>query len=346
MSASDPAPERTPIAIAPWLVVQRDELLSQRGHAWLLQGPSGLGQYELALSLVQAWLCESPDRAPHEAACGVCDSCRLIEAKGHPDLAVLMPETLMIERGWPLDEKSQKEIDDKKRKASREIRVDALRETVTFAQLTSGRGRAKAVLVYPAEKMNHIAANALLKTLEEPGGDVRFVLATEAAHELLPTIKSRCQSHAMRWPSDKAALAWLAAQAGTQPPAAVEAALRASGGRPLDALGLIATRAHLVWAHFPKGMASGDVARVVDWSPAALLSALQKLCHDLWLAKLGSEPRFFAAQDLPKAPPARALAAWSEELQALERRIDHTWKADLLIESLVSQAKRTLNSRA
>jgi DNA polymerase III subunit delta' len=346
MSEPDADIGRIPATIPPWLAAQRDELLAQRGHAWLLQGPSGLGQYELALSLVQAWLCESPNRAPHEKACGVCESCRLIEAKGHPDLIVLMPETLMIERGWPLDEKSQKDIDDKKRKASREIRVDALRETVAFAQLTSGRGRAKAVLVYPAEQMNHVAANALLKTLEEPGGDVRFALATEAAHELLPTIKSRCQTYALRWPSGEEALAWLGTQAAKEPPAGLQAAIQASGGRPLDALGLIEAGAHKDWAKLPRAMHAGDVSLVAAWSPAALLAALQKLCHDLWLAKLGAEPRFFAASDLPKAPPARALSAWSEELKSLARRIDHTWKSDLLIESLVSQAKSTLHSRS
>ena len=53
------------------------------------------------------------------------------------------------------------------------------------------------MLDYPAEQMNHVTANALLKTLEEPPGDVRFVLASEAAHQLLPTIRSRCLGHTM-----------------------------------------------------------------------------------------------------------------------------------------------------
>ena len=45
---------------APWIAAQARQLLAQRGHAWLLQGPSGLGQYSLGLSLVRAWLCEQP----------------------------------------------------------------------------------------------------------------------------------------------------------------------------------------------------------------------------------------------------------------------------------------------
>ena len=81
------------------------------------------------------------------------------------------------------------------------------------------------------------------------------------------------------------------------------------------------------------------------WAPATVLDALQKLCHDLWAVKLGAAPRFFSAADLPKPPPARALSAWSEQLKGLARSIDHTWKAELLVEDLVSQAKIALNSR-
>ena len=188
---------------APWIRAQLRQLLAQRGHAWLLHGPSGLGQYQLGLALVQAWLC---DRPTAEGACGQCESCHQVEVRAHTDLTVLMPETAMQELGWPLGEKAQADIDDKKRKPSREIRVDAMRDMLEFAQRTSGRGRGKAVLVYPAERMNHVTANTLLKTLEEPPGDMRFVLATEAAHQLLPTIRSRCQTHSMVWPEEAEAL--------------------------------------------------------------------------------------------------------------------------------------------
>ena len=86
-------------ALAPWLQTQLQDLLQQRGHALLLTGPSGLGQYPLALALASAWLCEQPTA---HGACGQCGSCHAIEVRTHADLTVLMPETVMIERGWPL----------------------------------------------------------------------------------------------------------------------------------------------------------------------------------------------------------------------------------------------------
>jgi DNA polymerase III subunit delta' len=333
--------------LAPWLATQRDALLAQRGHAWLLHGPSGLGQYEIALSLAQAWLCEAPGKAATDAACGQCPSCHMIATHAHTDLVVLMPESLMLDYGWPLSEKAQKEIDDKSRKPSKEIRVEAMRDAIDFAQLTSGRGRCKAVLVYPAERMNTITANALLKTLEEPGGKLQFVLATEAAHQLLPTIRSRCQSFALCWPSQAESIAWLRMQDGTGKldDTALMAVLAAAGGRPMDAMQVIAVGAINTWTKLPKALLFGNISAVDGWSPANLLDALQKLCHDLWAVKLGAAPRFFSAADLPKPPPARALSAWSEQLKSLARSIDHTWKEQLLIEDLVSQAKTALNSR-
>ncbi|MDO5087633.1 MAG: DNA polymerase III subunit delta', partial [Comamonadaceae bacterium] len=233
-TAAAAATAATPAA-PPWIAAQAAALLAQRGHAWLLQGPSGLGQFDLALALARAWLCDAPTP---QGACGQCPSCHGIDVHTHADLAVLMPEVQMQALGWPLPEKAQAEIDEKKRKPSRDIRVEAMREAIEFAQRTSARGRGKAVLVYPAERMNAVTANALLKTLEEPPGDVRFVLATEAAHLLLPTIRSRCLIHTMHWPPAQDALAWLAAQGVAAPAAA--ALLPAAGGRPAAALALAA----------------------------------------------------------------------------------------------------------
>ena len=331
----------TAVAMAPWIAAQRSSLLAQRGHAWLLQGPSGLGQYALGMELVRAWLCDAPTA---QGACGQCGSCHAIDVRTHADLCVLMPEVQMMALGWPLSEKAQADIDDKKRKPSREIHVEAMRDAVEFAQRTSARGRGKAVLVYPAEQMNHITANALLKTLEEPPGDVRFVLASEAAHQLLPTIRSRCLGHTMVWPAEADMLHWLAGQ-GVEP-AAAAAHLRAAGGRPDDALALARSgRSPQAWAALPQAMARGDVAALGDWAPAQAIDALQKLCHDLLAAGVGAAPRYFAPGDLPKPPPLGALSRWSRALAKAARTADHPFNAGLMLEALVAQARNTLHSR-
>jgi DNA polymerase-3 subunit delta' len=325
---------------APWIARQLHQLLTQRGHAWLLQGPSGLGQYELGLALAQAWLCDQPTP---EGACGQCESCHAVEVRTHADLAVLMPEVTLAELGWPLDEKAQKEIDDKKRKPSKEIRVEGMRETVEFAQRTSARGRGKVVFVYPAERMNTVTANALLKTLEEPPGDVRFVLASDAAHQLLPTIRSRCLTHTLTWPQEAEALGWLQAQGVAAPAAA--ALLRAAGGRPDDALRQHqAGRDPRQWSQLPKAVQRGEVGALAEWPPAEAVEVLQKLCHDLLARRCGAQPRFFDGVDLPAAGSIESLTEWARELSRTARTAEHPFNPGLMIEALVSRARSALNS--
>ena len=374
------ASSSTNLRLAPWLQTQLESLLSQNGHAWLLSGPSGLGQFDLALALARAWLCEQPTA---QGACGHCGSCHAVDVHTHADLCLLMPETLSLSLGWPLDEKTQDDLDAKKRKPSKEIKVDAAREAVSFTQLTRSRGSTKVVLVFPAERMNHITANTLLKTLEEPPGAVKFILATEAAHQLLPTIRSRCIGHTMIWPKFDQALAWLeheaqphshgaAAGQGSvkkQPPAVntsdLQTLLAASGGRPADALVWVQNtapgEAAQHWQTLPKAMARGEVAALADWSPAQALDALQKLCHDMWAVRVGAAPRFFSSSDLPAQASAKpgsasknssglgtglsALADWSRELNSLARTIEHPYNPGLLIEALVSRAKSVLTAR-
>lgn len=327
--------------LAPWIAAQRSTLLAQRGHAWLLQGPSGLGQFPLALELVRTWLCEAPTE---QGACGVCGSCHAIDVRTHADLCVLMPEVEMLARGWPLPEKAQSDLDDKKRKPSREIRVDAMRQAVEFSQRTSARGRGKAVLVYPAEQMNVVTANALLKTLEEPPGDVRFVLASEAAHQLLPTIRSRCLGHTMAWPAQADMLQWLTGQ-GVAADAA-EVFLRISGGRPDDALALFQLgRNPQTWAQLPQAMLRGDVSALNDWTPPQAIEALQKLCHDLLALCVGAAPRYFAPADLPAAPAIGPLTRWSRALSTAARTAEHPFNPGLMLEALTAQARNALHSR-
>lgn len=338
MSQADNQAGSQPL-IAPWIHAQTQALLAQRGHAWLLAGPSGLGQFELAFALVRAWLCE---RATPQGACGECGSCHAIAVRAHADLCVLMPETVLLDLAWPLSEKAQDELDSKKRKPSKEIRVEAMRDAVEFAQRTSARGRGKAVLVFPAERMNIYTANALLKTLEEPVGDVKFVLATDAAHQLLPTIRSRCLGHTMVWPDQRSAMTWLQAQGVPEKQATVM--LRAAGGRPQDALQFAPISD--LWPRLPRAVQAGDVAVFKDWTPAQTLDALHKLCHDLLAQRSGAAPRFFEATDLPKAGHWQGLSAWSRSLAQAMKTVEHPFNAGLMQEALVSQAQLALNSKS
>jgi DNA polymerase-3 subunit delta' len=334
-NTQNPAPP-----VRPWIAEQTQQLLKQRGHAWLVQGPSGLGQYSLGLALVRAWLCESPQE---QGACGQCSSCHAIDVRTHADLCVLMPEIHMMALGWPLSEKAQGELDDKKRKPSKEIRVEAMRDAVEFCQRTNSRGRGKAVLVFPAEQMNTITANALLKTLEEPPGDVKFLLATESAHQLLPTIRSRCLGHTMNWPTPPVALSWMQSL-GVSGPVAAQA-LKAAGGRPDDAMAFIESgRDPGVWIHLRTALSRGDVGVFKDWTLAQVLDALQKLCHDLMARQVNAPARFFDAKDLGPAVSVDALTTWNQALTQTAKTVEHPFNAGLMLEALVNQAKTALNS--
>lgn len=334
--------EHSPMSpLSPWLGRQLARLQQHAGHALLLQGPSGLGHFALSLALAQVWLCHRPKSDGTPMACGECPSCHSISVRTHPDLRVLMPETDMLTLAWPLDESAQKDIDDKKRKPSREIRVDAARDLITFTQRTASGERGKVVLIYPADRMNGITANTLLKTLEEPSGDTRFILATEAPHLLLPTIRSRCVSHALEAPSAQEAAQWLKSQ-GLSGPAA-DVLLRAAGGRPEEALrmselGWTPER----WLGLPKALRAGHTAPLQDLSGSELIEVLQKVCHDHLSHRVGASPRFFEPAALAPHASLRALSDWSVSLKHRARSADHPYQPGLMLEALVSQAQQAL----
>ena len=328
--------------LAPWLQHQLTGLIQRPGHALLLQGASGLGQYELGLALAAAWLCHAPTSA---GACGVCPSCHGIEVRAHADLSVLMPETDMLVLNWPLSEKAQKDIDDKKRKPSKEIRVEAMRDLLGFTQTTGANANGKVVLIYPAERMNTITANTLLKTLEEPAGRTRFILASAAAHELLPTVRSRCQVHPMQWPTHAEGLRWLVQQGLPEGEATV--LLKAAGGRPDDAQALFQLGFQAKnWRALPKALQRGDPGVLADNAAPLVLSSLQKVCHDLQHLACGAAPRFFDADDLPKPSSMMALTQWSKDLMQSAKTVEHPYQAGLLMEAWVSRAQRAMNARA
>ncbi len=334
---------RTRLAF-PWLQAPlHDALQTLSGHASLLHGAPGSGQFELALAVAAAWLCEAPkaDGAHHEA-CGQCVSCRLIDAGTHPDLMVILPEALQVSLGFQADEASAgDEEKGKTKKLSQEIKVEAIRALVRFAQQTASRSAGKVVLIHPAEQLNVVAANTLLKTLEEPPGKLRFVLCTTDVDGLLPTVRSRCQAWRVPMPAADVALSWLIAQGVPAEPAQVW--LAASGGQPLTALahheaGLDAR----VWLALPKEMAAGKSVVVQGWPLPMLVDALQKLCIDLSRQAAGHAPQFFPAGALPAAPGVDRLSAWFKELLKAKRQSEHPWNQALKVESLVLQARQAL----
>jgi len=204
----------------PWLVPLAQDMLARRSrwpHALLISGPQGIGKRDLADAFARALLCETP-RADG-FACGTCPSCGYVAAGQHPDLRLVEPIEV---------------DDDGEAKAVEWIGVDRIRALIEWVQLTSHRRMAKVAIVAPAERMNPSAANALLKTLEEPPPSTYLMLVSHQPGRLPPTIVSRCVRLAVPAPPADEALAWLTAE-GVREPAAL---LGQAHGAPLRALAL------------------------------------------------------------------------------------------------------------
>lgn len=327
----------------PWLSDWLAAAHGQPAHALLVHGPQGVGQWELALTLAQSWLCEADAADARPRPCGQCPSCRLVSAHAHPDLHVLLPEALQEPLGWGAETEADNASDRaNKKQPSKEIKVDAVRAAVSFAQTTSARGRSKVLVIHPAERMNGVAANALLKTLEEPPGRARFVLSCAAPEALLPTIRSRCQAFALRVPEAAAAAAWLAARGVARP----EVMLAAAGGQPLEALAWAEQGVDAdVWLRLPERIARGDASALAGWPLPRAVDALQKLCHDSLCRAVGGPARYFPAERLPalEADRLEALLAWSRDLARLAGQVEHPWNAALMLDALAAQGHKALS---
>jgi DNA polymerase-3 subunit delta' len=322
----------------PWLAAPLSAALTgSRGHALLVHGAPGVGARAFAFTLAQAWLCE--DRAPERAApCGRCGSCRLVQSRVHPDLTVLLPETLRRELDWPLPDDKP----DSERKPSRQIRVDDVRLLIERSTRTSARGRGKVLLLHPAEAVNAQAANALLKTLEEPAPGTRLLLTVSDPALLLPTLRSRCQTLRLATPHAEAATAWLLGQ-GLPNAADAATLLAACSGRPLDALDLMQAGVDArSWAALPAAMAAGQGAALTGWPVPRAIDALLKLCHDAQARAAGAPATYFPQTAVPTTGDAARLSAWSRELQRVARHDEHPWNEPLLVDALVRGAAAAL----
>jgi len=319
----------------PWIEPPlRQVLQQQRAHALLLLAPQGVGALEFMLTLAQAWLCEGADAVP---PCGRCGSCRLLQSGAHPDLHVLLPEAMRPVSGSaaPAEDEPGESVKSR-RKPSRQIRIDEVRQAIDWVVQSSSRERAKLLLLYPAEAMNLQAASALLKTLEEPPGRARVLLGAADEARLLPTVRSRCQRIRLNRPPADVASSWLLEQGVGD----ASVLLSAAGGAPLAALELAASGIDAAaWLAVPRAVARGQVGALAGWPVPRAVDALQKLCHDALVLAAGGTPRYFAVQALPPGANAGRLGAWARTLARAARHADHPWNEALLIEALVGEGR-------
>lgn len=169
---------------SPWRRVA-DALAAQRlPQGLLVVGRPGLGRHRLALDIAAAALCEQPTADGH--ACGHCASCRQVQGETHPDLMhvrVREDKTLIL--------------------------VEQIRELSRMLSLSSGTHGMRCAIVHEAERMNAAAANALLKTLEEPSPGVSIILVADRVAAVPVTIASRCLQLPVTPPPQAEALDWL-----------------------------------------------------------------------------------------------------------------------------------------
>ena len=183
----------------------------QLPHALLLTGVQHSGKAQLALALARLLLCHQPESGNN---CGKCHACELSRSGSHGDFRWLEPEG-----------------------SSRVIKIDQVRDLVEFASKTASLGRHKLVVLSPAETLNTAAANALLKSLEEPSSGTYIILVCHRLQGLPATIRSRCQTIKLTMPSPQASLSWLNLQTGSS--ADSEKALHLAHGQVLLAEKLI-----------------------------------------------------------------------------------------------------------
>ena len=156
-------------------------------HAYRFEGPDGVGKELTAFALAQALVCERRPDGGNDA-CGHCRACeRALPRSG--EMRPLHPDVVVLERGL-YDPATL----GRRTPETQDISIDQVR-TLVLARAAFGplEGRAKVFVVRRAEELSISAANALLKTLEEPGQRTHFVLLSSTADALLPTIRSRTQ---------------------------------------------------------------------------------------------------------------------------------------------------------
>lgn len=332
----------------PWQTNLAGQWLSHRerfAHAWLIHGLKGIGKREFALAAASSLLCESPVNG---LACGCCAACSWVASGNHPDLRRIRPEAVALSEGEPAAEDAAEPTAATKRAPSKDIRVDQLRALFPWFNTATHRGGWRVAVVYPAESLNVVSANALLKVLEEPPEHTVFLLVADAPDRLLPTLVSRCRRLPLPAPEAGQGLAWLK-EKGV---ASAADWLAAAGGAPLLALQqsqeggtacpewlgrLIAPLAKAQWPDI------GPVADELEkQAPAIWVDILQRLFVDLSLAASGAPLRYYpqlksAIEPISHSASAIYLAETAKWLVQQRMVAGHPLNAKLFVHSALQR---------
>ncbi len=326
-------------------------------HALLFAGPAGVGKRELAEALAARLLCEQP-RQPHEAACGACPACLMWASGQHPDFRLLQPDAA-AEAG---EESGDKDGDvraegGEKKKASKQIRIQQVRELEAFFHVGGHRGGARVCLIDPAEAMNPVTANALLKILEEPSPSFYFIMVSSRWRGLLPTLLSRARRVMFAPPAEAQSARWLAdRQLGEHArwlpffghaPLAVADAVHSGRLKALDTVvaDLFKPQDPLTLAGRWESLVKADSALGME----ELVVTLQKWLFDLGQCLIAASPRYFPQQNEALGKIAAkvtlpSLLQAQQQVFQLRAWSNHPLNARLFLEDLCVRALRPLNS--
>ena len=216
-------------------------------HSYLLCGSAGSGKRTLAKILSAALQCEEA-----EVPCGICGPCRKVLGGNHPDVIT---------------------VDDPEKKT---VSVDLIRQARADMFVRPNEGRHKVYIIPRAQDMNESAQNALLKILEEPPSYGVFLLLTDNAEKLLPTVRSRCVELRLEPVPEQQALPWLAQRYPQRPQEDLRAVCRRSGGYLGQAAALLEEELTLPQtAEFASAFSRSDSYRLT-----CLLCGMEKLSRD------------------------------------------------------------------
>jgi DNA polymerase-3 subunit delta' len=329
----------------PWHREALARLLAERSrmpHALLIHGAPGIGKLEFARAMAGSVLCETPRDG---LACGECPSCHWYSQGNHPDFREILPEA-SAEDG----DEAEAEGGKAEKAKSVFIKIDQVRAVADFVSLTTHRAGYRVLLLHPADALHPNAANALLKTLEEPPPHTLILLVTAYPARLLPTIRSRCRQLGLALPPAKEALEWLEGQGVGD----AQAALAAAGGAPLLARDLAqpeeAELRRRVVAELskPSGADALSLAAAIDRPRVErFVYWLQTWVADLLLVRLAGTPRHHvgAAAALgarAKNADVEALFELDRELAEARRLAAHPLNPRLLAEHLLMAYNRAI----